>query len=134
MTILQFLLSIHYMACGWCFIHSRKKFFGFDHIDFSSENDTENYIEAVYFITTTISTVGFGDFKGFPDLEGNWAIEMTYLMFVTAYGIVLFSSVVNEIFTYKKLKTVSQIVHEQVKDTEEYLYQISKAKKNYDLP
>ena len=94
------------MACGWCFIHSKKKFYGYNHYEFTNESDLEDYVEAVYFITTTISTVGYGDFKGFPDLEGGWGIEMTYLMFVTAYGIVLFSSVVNEIFSYKKLKTV----------------------------
>ena len=64
----------------------------------------EMYFEAFYAICTTISTVGYGDFKGFVDAEHpTWAIEMSYLMLVIVVGIILFSSVTNEIFNYKSL-------------------------------
>ena len=57
-------------------------------------------------MTTTITTVGYGDFKGFHDSSGNWLPEMIYLYFVTLLGIIMFSTVTREIFVYKKLLTV----------------------------
>ena len=57
-------------------------------------------------MTTTITTVGYGDFKGFHDSTGNWLAEMIYLYFVTFFGIMMFSIIKNDIFTYKKLLTV----------------------------
>ena len=57
-------------------------------------------------MTTTITTVGYGDFKGFHDSTGNWIAEMIYLYFVTFFGIMMFSIIKNDIFTYKKLLTV----------------------------
>lgn len=63
----------------------------------------------MYFITTTITTVGYGDWKGFHDDEGDWSVEMLYAIFVTIFGIVLFSSVTNEIFSYQSLLTIENI-------------------------
>ena len=57
-------------------------------------------------MSATITTVGYGDFKGFYDSSGNWLAEMIYLYFVTFFGIIMFSAVTNEIFVYKKLLTV----------------------------
>lgn len=60
----------------------------------------ERYVESFYFICSTITTVGYGDYKAFNDTEMGWAPEMVYLIFITVVGILLFSSVVNEIFNY----------------------------------
>ena len=52
--------------------------------------------------------MGFGDYKAFNDKEQPvWAAEMCYLFVVTLAGIILFSLVTNEIFSYKKIKTVN---------------------------
>ena len=51
-------------------------------------------------ITTTISTVGYGDFKAFNDNEMGWAIEMVYLTVITVIGLILFASVLNEVLNY----------------------------------
>ena len=55
---------------------------------------------------TTISTVGYGDIKGFTDTDGAWAIEMSYLLLIMLSGIMLFSYVSRQIFAYKTLLTV----------------------------
>ena len=59
-------------------------------------------------MTTTISTVGYGagHYHAYLDNSGSWAVEMVYLIITTIAGIILFSSVTNEIFAYKKLLTV----------------------------
>ena len=64
------------------------------------------YFESVYFMVTTISTVGYGDMSGFKSKEGHWAVEMLYLMLATFAGILLFTVVTNEIFSYKKIMTL----------------------------
>ena len=57
-------------------------------------------------MTTTISTVGYGDMKGF-EVEGDKSAEMIFLMLATFAGILLFTIVTNEIFKYKEVKTLA---------------------------
>ena len=58
---------------------------------------------------TTISTVGYGDYKAFDADNTDYMLGfkmMLYIIFVIVAGILLFTIVTNEIFNYKKLKTV----------------------------
>ena len=97
------------------------------HLDaFDDQKMTGIYVDSLYLMTTTISTVGYGDFKAYNDNGSGWAAEMVYLITVTIFGIILFSSVTNEIFSYKKLQTVQEIVRKRCSEMEEYLYDISK--------
>ena len=77
-------------------------------------------------ITTTITTVGYGDFKGFLDTDGSWLPEMLYLYFVTLFGNLMFSLVVREIFTYQHLPTVEEMVKVNCKNLEDYLNDVSR--------
>ena len=85
-------------------------------------------------MTTTISTIGYGDYKGFVDDNGTWAMEMAYMYLVMYGGILLFSLVTREIFTYKKLLTVNELVAKRMADTEYYLTDISNSIKKKRLP
>ena len=84
-------------------------------------------------MTTTISTVGYGDIKAFNDTSGDWATEMVYLYFVTLVGLILFSSVLNEIFNYKKMQTIDHIVTKTCFEMEQYLYAVSRVLKTVSL-
>ena len=55
---------------------------------------------------------------------------MCYLMFVTVSGLILFALVIEEAFSYKKLKTVNEIVNAKLADMEEYMYDISLVRKD----
>lgn len=79
-------------------------------MDFDSEISV--YFEAWYAITTTISTVGYGDFKGFINVDGKatWSEEMVFLSITIVVGIILFSSVTHEIFSYKRLASLVEIM------------------------
>ena len=85
------------------------------------------YVNSFYLMVTTISSVGYGhdNFKAYPENSDSWLIEMSFMIFVIMFGMNLFSLVTNEIFTYKSMMTVKQIVMEKVKDMELYLYRIS---------
>ena len=106
----KFLMAIHYFACGWILIHEWKKLNGLVYVQFQEEDSISGaYFEAIYLTTTTISTVGYGDIKGFVDTEGVWEIEMSFLLILILCGVLLFSSVTHEIFTYKTLMTAKEI-------------------------
>lgn len=83
-------------------------------------------------MTTTITTVGFGDYKGF-NTGDIYQDEMIWLYWVTILGITLFSSITSEIFSYRKLKTVKEIVSERTNAIEKFLYEVSKANKEQNL-
>ena len=60
-------MSVHYFACGLLLIHRIKE--ELNHVTFAYQynDDVSDYVESLYLITTTISTVGYGDYKGFFD-------------------------------------------------------------------
>lgn len=64
-------------------------------------------------MTATISSVGYGDFKGRPSNDPHWEVEMLFLFFVMVVGIFLFSSITNEIFSYKSLASLRQIIRKE---------------------
>ena len=74
------------------------------------ESNFGRYVEAFYFMTTTITSVGYGsdDYKGFisADGGGHYIAEMLYVSLNIFCGILLFAIVKNEIFSYKKLASV----------------------------
>ena len=112
---LKFMLSVHYLSCGWIYIEIAKAEKGLPRVEFSSDTDFAIYVDSFYLMTTTISKVGYGDFKGFIGVTGDYEQEMLYLYFVTLYGTTLFSSVLSEIFSYKKLLSIINriIVHKE---------------------
>ena len=134
LAAVKFLLAVHYFACGWILIHRMKQQFGWVLFPFNfGTADWEDYVESFYLITTTITTVGYGDFKGFLDTDGMWLPEMLYLYFVTLFGIILFSLVTREIFTYEHLLTVEEMVNVNCKNLEDYLNDVSRVQKHRAL-
>lgn len=91
-------------------------------------------MESFYLITSTISTVGYGDLKGYNDNGGSWIPEMLYLSFVTCCGIVLFSSVTSEIFSYRVPQLVSSIIRMHRNNMEVFMYEISSKIKMKEIP
>ena len=111
LTGLKFLLCIHYLACGWVIINLVKDEQGVKKVEFIETTVLNRYFESFYLITTTITSVGYGDYKAFNDTEPVWVAEMCYLYFTTLVGTLLFSTVTNQIFNFQKIKTVNQIVN-----------------------
>ena len=133
-TGLKFLMSIHFYTCGWLLIHHYKKEQGIVAFEFSDTDITTEYVESLYLIATTASTVGYGDYSGRGSEDPVWYLEMTYLIFVTISGIILFGSVANQIFTYQSLMTVNEMVNQRVKSLEVYLYEISAVISDLHMP
>ena len=121
---------MHYFACGWLWLTDEKKLEGLAYVDWSEDTMAAKYVDSVYLVTTTITTVGYGDFKAYNSEDPDWAIEMVYLYVVTLAGITLFSIVTNQIFTYRKLLTAGELINNRVKDIEAFMYQVSLLRKD----
>ena len=66
------------------------------------------YITAIYFILTTATTVGYGDYYAHNPSEN------AFLIFVQIVGICFFSTVTGKISSLKKEKKIMDIVEEKV--------------------
>lgn len=108
----KLIIVIHLFSCGWIYISLTKTHQGITHfVEFTdSGNMISVYFQSLYAICTTISTVGYGDYKGFVDNEEEWTAEMLFLIFVIITGIILFSLVTNEIFNYKTVSSVQKMM------------------------
>ena len=94
--ILLYLLSLtHFLGCMWVYIGKvtegswirRPK----ELITVNNNSNQDVYIEATYWVITTLTTVGYGDIKGYtPD-------EYLFTMFVEFLGIGVFSYLMNSI-------------------------------------
>ena len=69
MVFIFLVFIVHWFACGWLLLHNFKFHHGMRTVEFANEDMSMEYIDSIYFMTTTISKVGYGDanFKGFID-------------------------------------------------------------------
>ena len=60
------------------------------------------YVESFYLMTSTISTCGYGDLSAFNVDSAEILLDsasMIYLIFVATFGIILFSTVLGQVFS-----------------------------------
>ena len=126
---LKLIVFMHYFTCGWLFINTKKLQYGVTNFHPFSDQESYRvrYFESWYLISTTISTVGYGDVSGFnnSELDSDWSVEMLYLHVVIIAGIILFSLVTSEIFSYKKMLKLSEIMRIKSQQMEILMYDIS---------
>lgn len=67
---------------------------------------TELYIDAIYFITTTMTSAGYGDISAFG--KGN--LSMIIVMLTQFFGLLGFSFVKMQVFNQQRLKTLPEVV------------------------
>jgi hypothetical protein len=93
---------MHILACVWLLIGNtiegswiKHPENGFEGLDEGSRTNTEKYIASIYWVVTTLTTVGYGDYKGFTK------DEYIFTMAVEFVGFLFFSIMmgfINEIF------------------------------------
>lgn len=100
----QLILLIHVSAILMIFLMSTKgESSGFTISD--GKSMLIFYINQTYWIITTLSTVGYGDFNADGDMA-----YMVLLIFIELFGLIAFSKIVGEVFTNKSKTTVQDII------------------------
>jgi len=81
-----FLVIIHIVSCLWIFF-GYYDFIGswLDSNDIDTMSGGELYLTSFYFTTTTITTVGYGDYSG------NTTAEKIFCIFIMIIGVISFS-------------------------------------------
>ena len=82
---------MHALACGWVILGIVTEDSWVDLLGFREKGNDTLYITAIYWITMTLTTVGYGDVKG------NSSDEYLYVMFVQFVGIMFFSFIMGSI-------------------------------------
>lgn len=89
-------ISMHTLGCAWVFIGQHIEYSWIDEEGFRDESRDTLYISSIYWITMTLTTVGYGEIKG------QTAEEFLYVMFVQFVGIMFFSFIMGSITSILK--------------------------------
>lgn len=97
---------------------------GDDREEFMSNIKT-TYVEAFYFITTTMTQVGYGDVTVF----GFGPATMVTIIIIEFGGILGFSIIKEQIFTAKKEQKVDFIIKRSQKEVETIMFRLDRVRK-----
>lgn len=97
--------------------------------DFDKNSLTQVYIRASYFIITTLTTVGYGDFRGFTNNE--YIFQMAVEFIGIGFFSFLMGSINNILIQESKLQ---DIIDEKIEDLDIWLRRLDKSRTNKHLP
>lgn len=87
------------------------------------------YFDALYFITTTMTSVGYGEFSAF----NTGTMSMTMIVCTQFFGLLGFAIIKDQVFNVHNVRDIQDIVKQVREDVEDTLYRIDRLK-DADLP
>lgn len=139
--LLNLLIIIHILACIWSYIGIQIEFSWVDggpnsdstkvatKVMYNRHNPKEIYIVAVYWVITTLTTVGYGDIVGFTDDE--YLFQMAVEFIGIGFFSFLMGSINNILVQESKLQ---DIIDEKIEDLDIWLRRLDKSRINKHLP
>jgi len=125
------LFLIHVMACFWILLGQTRDE-GWLNTSTEFENIGDNYLKgyptAVYFITTTFSTVGYGDFSP------NDNYEIILVMILELIGLAVFSFLLGTLSSIERQQSANTIIKLKEEQLEEFLIKLNASRKDTVLP
>lgn len=126
-TIFRLLLFIHYLSCGMLYIGTSYS------ESWLAKQDTDDkyhlYIASYYFITTTLTTVGYGDLLPFNNSE------LIFMMLIQLIGIISVSIIMGQVrLLLEKQKQVKDYFKNREEDIEIWLFKLSLVQNDLNLP
>lgn len=108
------------MSCTWLFIGRREGGWLAD----APKDYVESYVTSFYFITQTITKVGYGDYSPM-----NW-IESSFLGMLMFSSIFWFTLLQNRVETMQIVKSLQTYMHEKGVEVTFFLHKVDKTLKN----
>ena len=130
-TAIYALFFIHVVSWIWILI-GRNQSNGWisSETNFANSNDIQYnaYVPALYFIVTTVTTIGYGDFLPKQNME------MIFVMAIELIGLALFSYFIGIIRSIESSKSSFQMIEQKKVELTEFLEKINKGNKKCNLP
>ena len=95
-TLIQLLIFVHLLAGAWIFINSERPDWDYYEIVKTTDDFYFSYSDSLYFMTTTMTAVGYGDRNGYGS-----STLMLYVMVTQFIGILTFSLIKFNVFSAK---------------------------------
>ena len=133
-TILKLLLIIHLFSASIIYektvkTQKDKVFLAGDPCPYDRfECNKIYYYETFYFTTTTLTTVGYGDYSSDPN-----TVSRITIILIQMIGLLAFSMISSNIFTYEEKMTVQKLVARKVQETTEFLNEMSLSRRGVFL-
>ena len=113
----------HVLACFWILLsYTENSWINSSYI--LNQSDRESYlfvyVTSLYFVTTTATTVGYGDFSA----SNSW--EKIYLLFLEFTGICTFSVITGNITGLTQQRKIADIIEDKQAEIEGFLFEIDK--------
>ena len=124
---------MHLVACGWILVGEHDKWGTWlDNTDFgvSEQNDNGSYvyITSLYWVVTTLTTVGYGD------IYGKTSEEYIYTMIVEFIGILVFSIIMSTVNSFLSAQGDIDIVEAKTDQVDVWLVKLDNSRMSKSLP
>jgi hypothetical protein len=86
------------------------------------------YIRAYYFVSTTVTVVGYGE------ITPSTSLEMLYVILIILFGMTIFSFFRASVIKWSFRKTAEKLITQKKDDFVCFLNKIQKSRKDMDLP
>ena len=110
---------IHFFACTWIYVGAMEDQWMSEEEKLFNDKST-TYVNSIYFITTTMTSVGYGDINGF-DQHFN---TLLIIILTQIFGILGFTIVKMFVFSAYVQPTLQEMIKKTQDDAEELLFRI----------
>jgi hypothetical protein len=100
----------------------------FTYSDESLDEHFSEYIRAFYFVSTTVTVIGYGE------IRPSTTYEMLYVILIILFGITIFSFFRASVIKWSFRKTAEKLITQKKDDHVLFLNKIQKSRKDMDIP